>query len=265
MFIYTFFGKVLPERAHVTLGPIPRMGIRTILTDGFMDVDAQVVISTAQILVVVHSQNPIDNLESLRNSVDQLVRGLVDAFGYIEGRGYDVEITSVVDSTGQVWRVFPVEITAIQEMKNERPMTLSELCELLYPKAGAFDDESTFRMMQFRLALADLREAIRSIDHTALFCYRAIECLRQCYCDRNGQDNDASRKHSWVQMRRDLCIARSWIDEIEKASIRERHGGHTAMSGEQRAALMLHTWKVVDRFAMSAKLGFQPLSEEVLE
>ena len=26
MFIYTFFGKVLPERAHVTLGPIPRMG-----------------------------------------------------------------------------------------------------------------------------------------------------------------------------------------------------------------------------------------------
>ena len=119
--------------------------------------------------------------------------------------------------------------------------------------------------MQLRVAMGDLREAIRSIDHTALFCYRAIECLRQCYIDRNGQDDDATRKASWVRMKEELCIARSWIDDIQTASTRERHGGHRAMSGEQRTALMLRTWKVVDRFVMSAKSGFQPLSEEVLQ
>ena len=255
----------MPERAFVTLGPIPRMGIRTILTEGVMDFDAQVVISTAQIIVVVHSHDSIDDLETLRNSVETVVRGVVDAFGYIEGRGYDIEITSVVDSTGNSWQVFPVEIAAIQATKNERPLTFGELHALLHPEADAFDDESTFRMMQLRIALGDLREAIRSIDHSALFCYRAVECLRQCYGDRDGQDDDACRRASWVRMREELCISRSWLEDIEKASIRERHGGHRAMSGEQRAALMLRTWKVVDRFAMSAKLGFQPLSEEVLE
>ena len=265
MFIYTFFGKVLPERAFVTLGPIPRLGIRTILTDGNMDYDAQVVINTAQIIVVVHSHNSINDLATLRNSIETVVRGVVDTFGYIEGRGYDVEITAVVDSAGKNWHVFPVEIAAIQATKNERPLTFGELHALLNPTADVFDDASTFRMMQLRIALGDLREAIRSIDHSALFCYRAIECIRQCYGDRSGQDDDAARRASWLRMREELCIARSWIDDIEKASIHERHGGHRAMSGEQRTALLLRTWKVVDRFVLSAKLGFQPLSEEVLQ
>ena len=263
--IYTFIGKVLPERAFVTLGPIPRIGIRTILTDGVMDCDAQVVINAAQVIVVVHSRDSIEDLQTLRNSVETVVRGFVDAFGYIEGRGYDVEITLVVDSTGNRWQVFPVEIPSIQAAKNERPLTFAELNALLHPKSDAFDDESTFRMMQLRIALGDLREAIRSIDHTSLFCYRAIECIRQCYRDRDGQDDDASRRASWERMREELCIDRSWLDEIGKASIRERHGGHSAVSGEQRASLMLQTWKVVDRFVMSAKLGFQPLSEVVLK
>ena len=55
MFTYTFFGKVLPERTFVTLGPIPKMKIQTILPDGNMDYEAQVVIDTAQIMVVAHS------------------------------------------------------------------------------------------------------------------------------------------------------------------------------------------------------------------
>ena len=126
MLIYTFFGRVLPERAFVTIGPIPRMGIRTILTDGVMDYDAQVVISAAQVMVVVHSRSQIDDLDTLRNSVETVVRGVVDAFGYIEGRGYDVEITSVIGSTGESWQVFPVEIAAIQATKNERPLTFGE-------------------------------------------------------------------------------------------------------------------------------------------
>ena len=33
MFIYTFSGKVLPERAYVTIGPIPRYAIKTVHSD----------------------------------------------------------------------------------------------------------------------------------------------------------------------------------------------------------------------------------------
>ena len=265
MFTYTFAGKVHPERAFVTLGPIPRLGIRSILIDEVMEYDAQVVISTAQIIVVAHCQEQVSDLETLRNSVETVVRGIVDSYGYIEGRGYDVEITTAIDSTGERWQVFPVEVAAIQATKSERPVTFGELQELLNPRPEAYDEESAYRLMQLRFALGDLREAIRSIDHSAFFCYRAIECLRQCYAERNGQDNDATRKASWVRMREELCIARSWMEDIETASTPERHGGHRATSGEQRVALMLRTWKVIDRFVMSAKVGFQPLSEEMLK
>ena len=262
---YTFAGKVLPERAFVTLGPIPRIKIRTILTDDVMDLDAHVVINSAQVMVVVRSAKPIDNLETLRNTVESVVRGIVDAFGYIEGRGYDVEMTSVIDSTGGQWQIFPIEIAAIQATKDDRPVTFGELHALLNSTAPTVDEDVSFRLMQLRLALGDLREAVRSIDHSAFFCYRAIECLRQCYVEPRGQASDASRKASWVRMREELCIARSWIDQIEEAGTVERHGGHKAMSGEQRIALMMKTWKVVDRFIMSGKVGFRPLSEELLE
>ena len=87
MFTGTFFGKVLPESAFVTLGTMPRMKIQTILPDGNMDYDAQVVIDTVQIMVVAHSRIPVGNLETPRNSVGKVVRGIVDAFGFIEGRG----------------------------------------------------------------------------------------------------------------------------------------------------------------------------------
>ena len=61
MFTYTLTGKVLPERAFVTVGPIPRLRIKTILAGGYLDLEARVVINNAQIIVVVHSSTLIDN------------------------------------------------------------------------------------------------------------------------------------------------------------------------------------------------------------
>ena len=64
---------------------------------GNMDFDAQAVINTAQIIVVVHSHNSINDLATLRNGGSiTVVRGVVDTFGKIPGHGYDVEITAVV-------------------------------------------------------------------------------------------------------------------------------------------------------------------------
>ena len=263
MFVYTFAGKVLPERAYVTIGPIRPMKVQIILLDGVLEYEAHIFINTAQIMFVARSNEPIENLETLRNSVEQVVRSIVDAFGYIEGRGYDVEITSAVDSSGQRSQVFPVEIGAIQAAKGERPLTLGELLDLLNSGAGDAGGEGAFKLMQLRLALSDLREAIRSIDHSAFFCFRAIECVRQCYVEEGEEDNNRARRDSWSRMRKELRIDRSWVKEIEDASMVERHGRHRATTGEQRTALMLRTWKVIDRFIMSAKSGFQPLSEDV--
>ena len=192
----------------VTLGPIPRMKIQTILPDGNMDYDAQVVIDSAQIMVVAHSLISIDNLETLRNVVGKVVRGIVDAFGHIESRRYRVAVISEVDSAGDGWQVFPIEMGAIRATKKERPLALAELFALLLAGGGAIGNDAGLKLSQLRVVLGDIREAIRSIHHSPSFCYRAIECVRRCYVDLNSPVKDDTRKASWERMREELCIRR---------------------------------------------------------
>ena len=263
-FTYTFSGRVHPERAYVTLETIPRCTIETKFADAALVLDAHIVINNAQILIVANCQQRIEDLETLRIIIESVAQGAVDSFGYIEGRGYDVEISSVIASTGEQWTVFGVEIAAIQASKGDRPVSFGELYTLLTTRDQSQDETVSFRLMQLRIALGDLREAVRSPKLTAFFCYRAIESLRQCYLGPDERDDEAERRDSWKRMRNELRIDRSWISQIQEASTVERHGGHKEMSGEQRVDLMLHTWKVVDRFIMSAKNKFQPLSEEIL-
>ena len=106
MFTYTFSGRVHPERTYVTLGPIPRCRIETRLVDEIIVLDAHIMIDNAQVLVVANCQQKIEDLNTLRNIVQSAVQGAVDAFSYIEGRGYDVEISSVTSSTGEQWTVW---------------------------------------------------------------------------------------------------------------------------------------------------------------
>ena len=164
LFIYVFAGKVLPERTYVSIGPFPTFNVHVDLPDDVIDFEADVVIDNAQIAVVVRSNQQIGSLETLRNTVEHVVRGIVDAFGYIEGRSYDVEITSVIDSSGKRSLVFGVELGDIQATKNERPVPLADLLRLMITPSLSSDEGASFKLRQLRLALGDLREAIRQVD-----------------------------------------------------------------------------------------------------
>ena len=163
--------------------------------------------------------------------------------------------------------VFPIAIRQIHESKSDRPVTFPDLYRLLRHSGQRDDDVVAFKLNQLRRALADLREAIRSPADTDLFCYRAIECIRQCYLDSNEKDNDSERKRSWERMRKELRICRSWFSTLENTSVVQRHGGLMGRTANERVEAMLRAWRVVDRFIMSAKDGFRPLpeSEEMLE
>ena len=264
IFAYTFAGKVLPERTYVSIGPFPTFNVHVGLPEVSIDFEANVVIDNAQVAVVVRSHLEIANLETLRHSVEHVVRGIVDAFGYIEGRSYDVEITSVIDMSGKHSLVFGLEVGALQATKRERPVLLPDLLRLLISPSSFGVEDASFKLMQLRLAMGDLREAIRQVGQSAFFCFRAIECLRQCYVEPGAEDSDVTRRTSWETMGKELCIEKTWIEPVRMASIPERHGSQRTTTAEQRIELMLRTWKVIDRFIMSAKSGFQPLSEDIL-
>lgn len=237
---YIFSGKVLPERANVNVTPIE---IKMDAIDAGISGIAIISIAVSQISVVFNTKNDSD-LGTLKNYAEYLVRNLVDAFGYLSGRGYDIEITSVVNHEGK-YTVFGVGIPELEESQNERPLSFQQLLTVME------------KSQHLHLALGDLREAIRSPLDTGFFCYRAVESIRQ-YFKKEG-DNESK---SWENLRKSLLIDRSWIDKIKPFADPARHGDTRYISGKDRILIMQHTWKLIDRFCIFVYRDFKPLSED---
>ena len=251
MFACVVSGRVIPERTWVTLEPAPYpFGI---VWDK-QRFNALVVVSKAQVVVSLLSENPITIDNTLRNRVATFVRMLIDTYGYVEGHGLDFEITSIIDPDNGKHMVPSVQIDSLHRSKSERESNFDTLFRLLFS-----DGLTQSQQTQCRRALADLREAILSPNDTGLYCYRAVESIRQFYLDPKDGDDDS---HSWKRMRDSLRIARPWLDEMKKNYRNPlAHGKEVEMSGEEREQAMQRVWKVMDRFFVSALKDFQPLDE----
>lgn len=243
MSTYIFSGKIMPERANVS---VSTLSIKVLAEEAGINVDAIVSINASQVSIVIETTDKNADLPTLKNYVEYLVRTVVDAYGYLSGRGYDVEITSVVDPDGK-HTVFGVGIPELEEAQNERPLHFPELLKVMG------------RSQHLHRALGDLREAIRSPWDTGFFCYRAVECIRQSFVEKeDGNDKDPS----WEGLRNALRIDRSWLEKYTRESAdAQRHGSTRYMSEEDRVLAMKHAWKVIDRFCVYAHRGFIPLSE----
>lgn len=239
MGFYTFTGKILPERAAVTIAaPI---SVKAEAREAGMHFEAIIVISVSQILITVKTAEADVDMETLKNYIDTTVRAVIDTLCYLWGRGYDVEITSAIGADDKNY-VFGVGIPILEKTKNDRPLTLDQLWPLAYQNE------------HLRHALADLREAIRSPADTGFFCYRAIESVRQHFV------SDDDKAKSWELLHSALCSERSWTDPVKKYADQPRHGKPIYVSDSARADLFQRTWKIIDRFCIYLHRGSKSLS-----
>lgn len=246
MSTYIFSGKIMPERVNFNVSPPLLIQMQAI--DAGISGEAIVSINASQVSIVIETTDKNAGLPTLKNYVEYLVRTIVDAYGYLTGRGYDVEITSVVDPDGK-HTVFGVGIRELEEAKDERPLSFPALLGVM----GMDKSQHLHR------ALGDLREAIRSPWDTGFFCYRAVECIRQSFVEKEDGDD---KNPSWKRLRNALRIDRSWLEKYTKESaVAQRHGSTPYISGEDRVLAMKHAWKVIDRFCVYAHRGFIPISE----
>lgn len=196
-------------------------------------------IQASQVSVVVRlvEGNPPDLL-TLKNTVEDIVRTASDALGYVTGRGYDIEITSVSSDSGD-HQAFGIESGAIAASAGERPVDPAAALEL------ALTSNHLSR------ALEELREAIRSPARTAAHCFSAIEALRQSFAEAS----DESTSPSWLRLRESLRVERGYIAKLEEAAQAQRHGDIRFMSDKERADAMLRAWRIVDRFCIYLREG----------
>ncbi len=229
---YTFFGKVLPERACVEFQTDNSSPI-SIETPNY---SVQISIAFSQVSAVVNSESEIQDTATLKNKVEQHVRFLVDLIGFTKAYGYDVEITSMVNPSGKL-QVFAVGFGSLTEAVGERPLRLKELINVAN------------KSPEFKTAIADLREAIRMPRDTGFFAYRAIETIRQEFYNPEDKEDERDKK-SWGRLRESLKIERGDIDYIKKYSDPQRHGEATGMSWKERLEVMKRAWKIVDEFTL---------------
>lgn len=88
--IYTFCGKVLPERASVT---IPQVSYRLYQPDSGVDGTCIVSINLSQVTARFVAAQMVEDLLTLRNYIQDAIRMELDILGFVNGAGYGLEIT----------------------------------------------------------------------------------------------------------------------------------------------------------------------------
>jgi hypothetical protein len=243
MHTYILTGRVIPERAVLDIKEIQ---FKTLASEDVPEGDLFVEILKSQISARFLVATQVQNFFTLRNTVEDAVRMLLDVAGYFHGYGYDVEIVQMVHSDSSLKQVFGIDVPALAGVCEKAGITYNDIFLALLKKDGGF----------LRHALADVREAIKSPRDTGFFCYRAIESLKNCSAVRNGllPDDDAA----WELFRNSYSIAKQQIMEIKTFADPARHGNHPLaqlMGDKERADVFKKAWEIINAYILGEKLS----------
>jgi hypothetical protein len=207
-YVYHFSGKVIPDRAGVTFLPA------TFHVDGGADVPPSsllIQIIVSQIFARLTCPSPIVNHKTARNMVEDSVRAILDAYGFVFARGYEVEITQYFAIEPMDDYVYGVDFGALEGRAVTAGLSPQHLLYLMSTPSSWF----------FRRALSDFREALRNSTDTGFFCFRAVETLMQQHASTRPPTND---KAKWIAFREYYGVSEDQIRQVKAFADPVRHG-----------------------------------------
>jgi hypothetical protein len=217
---YIFSGRIYPERYGLGINPISHTTIKHY--DGALS-RMRISIFAGQVTATVHTDST-DSMYYMKNRVSRQVRNLADSAGFIAAAAFDVEITTCISPDGS----HTIFNTAFPDLTQHTwdSAESQRVFNLLVGQAGT--------SAYVRMALSDLRNAIREPLDTCVNCYRAIESIRQEYLVGDVDDKEA-RKQSWVRLREATGATESDLDWLKELATPRRHGASIDEPEEQRA------------------------------
>ena len=239
---YRFYGRIYPERLGFTL-PEPEeiegRGGPSAPTGGVeADFRATIRIARSQLLIDLYASREFP-VELLKNTVQNLVEGVVDAHAAVLAVEFVAEITGATweSSEGPAGLIFSLGNDEVRERSPflTDPHVLVDLCK---------------RHIELREALAELRRALTLPGQSAHHSFRAIEACRQHFLPDGVEDADQARSESWQQLRKALRVDRSYFSAIEGLATRQRHGAAFDLAGPEAAEADIGSRRLVDRFAL---------------
>lgn len=248
--VYFFSGRIHPERYGWGIGEPYEVIINH--HDGTSS-RLRMTIVASQVNVTVHT-NSADSVLDMKNRVTRLVRNVADAIGHVTGASLEVEIISCVapDGNGHVFN--------------------TGFDGLIKHEVGSEESQRIFNVLitqatrsQFvRMALSDLRSAIREPLDTCVNCYRAVEAIRQEYLEGNP-DKGTPRKNSWKRLRDAVGVDEAELRWLEDQATPRRHGSPIDVTHAERYRALRLAWHVVEEHCLNYGESTESGENAVLE
>lgn len=231
---YVFQGRVLPERAPITLQFSAELSAPA--NGKHLGVDVSIVLN--QIIVWVYTADQWD-LFDLRNAVASIVQHHLATVSFLMGRAYDFEISRAVNRSRDVDYVFGIDIPCLAESRQNRDV--QEDMRRLIAKSGGIHGVFLSR------CFTDLVFAMRHADDTGFYCYRAIEALRN-HCVAIHSLESAERSSQWKKFREISGQSEETIKIVAQSAKPLRHGHSIDITDDERVRLLQATWAVVEAY-----------------
>lgn len=248
--IYIFTGRTHPERQGWGIDPSYET---TVLHHDGTKSRMRIYLFASQVTVTVETDSK-DSVLDMKNRVSRQVLNLVESLGHVVGAAIDVEILTCVTPSGEHW-VFNTSFDGLIDNPSESEIG-KRVFNSLIRQAG--------RSQYVRMALSDLRNAIREPLDTFANCYRAIESIRQEYLDGDSRDS-STRKRSWLRLREATETEEADLRWLEDWATPRRHGAPVDSSHEDRKRALRMARHVVEKYCLAIADAEQSTGDAISE
>src|SRR5258706_1051346 len=247
---FVFTGHVYPERYQWTMQPPYEV---ILLHHDDASSLLKISLTMSQVIVTVHTNSAEDMLE-MKNRVTRAVRNLADSVGFVTAAALDVEIISCI-TPDDAHYVFNTAFDGLLDHDLGTPESVLVFNELI-----AHANRSEY----VRMALADLRSAIREPLDTCVNCYRTVESIRHEYLEGNA-DTSSARKASWTRMRDAVGLPEEDLRWLEEKATPRRHGGPVDVTGDERQKALRIARKAIPEHCLAHRISAIPGSDIVAD
>ncbi len=229
-------GRVIPERksfGHDSLRLYvkdPEKGIDICLLLG--------VINNQLVAKVIGDAGEQSNV-FLKNLVTQAEQIVLSAVAFTTGNVFDIDIIGVIrdrdDAADGSFNVHYIDNAHDVISNRASAATLHQIYQICISDDG----------ISLCRCLNDLRTALRELNDSPFYCYRAIETIKGHIGDRLGETTE---KAQWEVMRGVLGVNRGDVEIIKKLADPLRHGRAIKFDGSEWRKIIHISWDVTEAY-----------------
>jgi hypothetical protein len=196
-------------------------------------------VSDNQLIAKVRGEIGKQSNAALKHMVTQAEEIVLNAIAFTTGTVFEVDVIGVIrDRDDRADGSFDFHY-------------FDNVHDIIAERSASFDFRQIWELcntedgLPLRRCLNDLRSALKELDDSPFYCYRAMETIKGHIGHRFGETTD---KRQWEVMRKVLGLNRADLEVVKKLADPLRHGHLLNFEGSQWREIVRISWNVADAY-----------------